>query len=298
MDEKNEGWMGIPHGGIGMGAIMELAGGLDNYPHNDDLLYPLSAEFRMGGSSVKIGNTLDVTISAEEGGAQGVVILKGQPLPYISATIDYGKDEPQRRDLFSAYIPEKFSAIEHKLVALPYYENCFVCGVARRDPGLKRRFYLVNNKPPEKALIVSMAGFHAEDDGNFFLFQQKGTIHPIAPMAVLDETLGWAGFLSSASGAVTVQISYTFYRAIKVGEKLVFFGRSERVRGRPRARFMFWSSGGAAVVDEKGKFDAVITTQGQWMGVPELTEQMHRELIPKGLVVQVLEIAGNRGDQP
>jgi hypothetical protein len=295
MDENKEGWMGIPHGGIGMGALMELIMTLPDYPTEENSLYPFTAEFRMGGSSVKVGDVLDITVSPTEGGAEGVMINGDETFPYISADVSYGKDEPQRRHLFDSYLPDSFSSVEKHLIELPYYKNCYVCGVERIYPGLKRRFYLVPDKNMGKNLVVTTAGFASDDGGTFGRFQQNGWIHPIAPLAVLDETMGWAGFLSSTSGAVTVFISYTFYRSIKTGEKIVFFGRSERVRGRPRARDMFWASGGAAIVDDRGKLEMVIAAQGQWMGVPELTEQMHRELIPKGMIDEALVIAGQSG---
>ncbi|MBN1380130.1 MAG: hypothetical protein JXA41_00475 [Deltaproteobacteria bacterium] len=291
MDEHKEGWMGIPHGGIGMGALMELIGGLNNYPKEEGTLYPLSAEFRMGGSSVKVGDTLDIKVSANDGGAQGVIENGDETFPYISATVVYGQDNPQRKEFFGSCLTENFSDIEPNLFALPYYKNCFVCGVDRVYPGLKRRFYLVNDQAEEKHRVVTLVGFDEADQAAFDFFQQNGSIHPIVPLAVLDETMGWAGFLSSASGAVTVLIGYTFYRPVKAGEKLVFVGRTERVRGRARARVMFWASGGLAAVDEKGRLDMVVAAQGQWMGVAELTDQMHRELIPPGLVGRALEIS-------
>ncbi|MBN1665160.1 MAG: hypothetical protein JW943_16310 [Deltaproteobacteria bacterium] len=290
MDEKKEGWMGIPHGGIGMGAVMELVRGLKKYP-SGGALYPLSAEFRMGGSSVRVGDVLDIVVSAEDGGAQGEITKSGEDFSYISASIAYGKDEPQRRNLIASYLPDTFFDLKEHLIELPYYKNCFVCGVHRNHPGLKRRFYLVNGERSEKNVVFSTAGFDSDDKATFDLFQEEGAVHPIAPLAVLDETLGWSGFLTSKSGAVTVLIGYTFYRPIYAGEKLVFFGRTERVRGRPRARVMFWASGGVAAVDAAGRFDIVMTAQGQWMGVPELTDQMHRELIPKGMVERALEAA-------
>lgn len=295
MDENKEGWMGIPHGGIGMGALMELAAGLPGYPAGKEALYPLAAEFRMGGSSVRVGDVLDVRVSATEDGAEGVMVNGDETFPYLSATVSYGKDDPQRRQLIASYLPETFADMEKSLIELPYYKNCFVCGVDRTYPGLRRRFYLGRDKNGEKPLVMATAGLSSDDAESFGRFEQNGMIHPMAPIAVLDETMGWAGFLVSTSGAVTVLITYTFYRPIVAGEKLVFFGRIERVRGRPRARVMFWASGGAAAIDDHGGLELLITAQGQWMGVPELTDQMHRELIPQGSVTRALEIAARQG---
>ena len=291
MDLHTEGWIGLPHGGIGMGAMMDLAMMLNNYPQNGESLYPLSIGFRMGGSSVRIGDRVNVKVSPENGGASGMITTEKDVLPYMSAAIRYRNDEPHGRDLFISYIPENFSDIQNKLIPLPYYKNCFVCGRDRSHPGLKRCFHLLKAKQPEK-LVVSTAGFDAWDSKTFYLFQRNHIIHPIAFLALLDETMGWAGFMSSASGAVTVRIRYTFYRDIHVGERLVVFGRGEKVKGKAGLRLLFWASGGVAVVNHSGSFEVVITSSGQYLGVSELTEQMKTELIPKELTTKVFAFAG------
>lgn len=68
VDRRMEGWIGIPHGGIGMGAVVELASRLDNHPVDDRALYPLSMEFRMGGSSLRVGDTVTMEANATDGG--------------------------------------------------------------------------------------------------------------------------------------------------------------------------------------------------------------------------------------
>ena len=50
MDASKEGWVGIPHGGIGMGAMMDLTGYCDHCTSNGDFRYPVQCSFRMGGS--------------------------------------------------------------------------------------------------------------------------------------------------------------------------------------------------------------------------------------------------------
>jgi len=132
MDLRTEGWVGIPHGGIGMGAIMELAMMLGNYPQDAEFIYPLSADFRMGGSSVKIGDRLIVEVSEGEGGAVGRISAERDLPPYVSASIRYRDAASHKRDLFASYIPGGISDIENKLIPLPHYKNCFVCGVGRR----------------------------------------------------------------------------------------------------------------------------------------------------------------------
>src|SRR5271157_838822 len=271
LDRRTEGWIGIPHGGIGMGAIMELAMMLDNYPQDATSLYPLSVDFRMGGSSAKIGDRLIAEVSEEEGGAAGIISAESNLPPYVSAAVRYGDTVSNKRDLFASCIPDRISDIENKLMPLPYYENCFVCGVGRSHPGLKRRFHFLDSDESSKRVVVSTVGLDARDSEAFFLFQRNNIIHPIAALALLDETLGWAGFMATASGAVTVRISYTLYRDIRVGERVVAFGRGDKVRGSAGSRLLFWASGGAVAVNKDGFFETIIAVSGQWLGVQELT---------------------------
>jgi len=292
MDARTEGWIGIPHGGIGMGAIMELAMMLGNYPQNAGSLYPLSVDFRMGGPSVKIGDRLIVEVSEGEGGATGIISTDRDPPPYLSASIRYRDAGSHKRDLFAPYIPGRISDIENKLMPLPHYKNCFVCGVERSHPGLKRSLHFLDSTESSRQIVVSTVGFDARDSEDFNLFQRNNIIHPIASLALLDETMGWAGFMASASGAVTVRISYTLYRDIRVGERVVAFGRGDKVRGNAGSRLLFWASGGAAAVNKDGMVETVIAASGQWLGVPALTRQMKIELMPKELTERAFRFAG------
>jgi acyl-coenzyme A thioesterase PaaI-like protein len=291
MDLHTEGWIGIPHGGIGMGAIMHLTTLLGNYPKSKDSVYPLSVDFRMGGAHVWIGDAVNVKVAPLEDGAHGIISVDQNTLPYISAVIGYRNDESHRKNIVTSYIPESVTDDENNRTPLPYYKNCFVCGVERGHPGLQRRFYFLNNHQSGK-MVVSTAGFDAGDKESFFLFKRHNFIHPLAFLALLDETMGWAGFMATASGAVTVRISYTFYREVHIGERLVFFGRSEKVKGNIGSRLFYWASGGAAVIDDKGRLEIVIACSGQYLGVAELTEQMKMELIPQEYTSRAFSLAG------
>jgi hypothetical protein len=289
MDSRTEGWIGIPHGGIGMGAIMELAAMLHTHPVRDDHIYPLSADFRMGGSRARIGDSMDIRVSSGDGGAEGMVTVNQETSPYLSASIRYGKENRDGKEQFLSYMPKKFLDMGDTLIQLPHYRNCFVCGIERLHPGLKRSFSFV---PQQGKIIISTAGFDAWDSDTYYLFRRNDTIHPIAFLALLDEVMGWGGFMISAHGGVTVRAHYTFYRAVHVGERIVVFGRGERVRGNIDTRLLFWASGGAAVLDDSGRLEPVIAASGQWLGVKELTDQMRRELIPEEQTTRVFSLAG------
>lgn len=292
MDGRTEGWVGLPHGGFGMGAIMELASGLDGYPKNPGSIFPLRADFRMGGATVLLGDEVTVTAEKKEGGAVGVVRKDGTDLPYISGDISFSTEVVKESEAFEAFLPSDFSAIEKRLVPLPYYTDCFVCGAERKAPGLKRKFHLFDDPDDSGGkTVVSLVGFDVEDEKTFFHFKRGDMVHPIAPLALGDETTGWGGFFTAKNGGVSVRLTYTFYRDIRVGEKIVFFGRGGRMKGDISKRLLFWATGGAAVVDNNGGFETVLTTSGQWFGVSALTDQMREHLIPKESMLRAFELA-------
>jgi len=294
MEERLEGWRGIPHGGIAMGAVMELAALLGAEGQEEGAIYPRTADFRLGGARVRIGDEVEVRVWSAPEGIRGNISRPGETAPYLSAVIGCGRDDSQRRNAFQSYLPATIANPADWGTPLPYYRNCFVCGIARRHPGLQRHFWL-HGDPDAPCLAYAAAGFDAGDRDSFYRFSTDGRLTPLPILALLDETMGWAGFMAAASGAVTVRIGYTFYRDIRVGEKIVFFGRSEKVRGSAASRILFWTSGGAAVVDDQGRCEPVIAASAQYLGVAELTGQMRQELIPEELTARAFRLAGLAG---
>lgn len=282
MDAGKEGWIGIPHGGIGMGAIMELVPGIgQSVADGMTISYPVSCSFRMGGSGARSGDRVFVETMPADNGFTGRISVEGADMPYITGDITCGDRAGNIDDYDRSYVPETFSQIEGQLTHLPHYLNCFVCGVDRQLPGLKRRFHLW--KSPYGNIACAFAGFSDEDRDSFFRFEQNGFLHPMGMLAVLDETMGWGGFLASANGGVSVRLNYKFFRKIGTDEKLVFFGRGEKVMGRIDKRMLFWASGCGAVMRADGSFEKVMESSGQWYAMAALTEQMRKELIPSSL---------------
>jgi hypothetical protein len=295
MDDHMEGWIGIPHGGISMGVMMDLAMTLDAWPDRHDLIFPLSADFRLGGAGIKVGDRLHFDVLPVEGGAEGVAIADGNPLAYMESSIRCRKVNGEHGKPFSAFMPGKRGDLLKELTPLPSYRNCFVCGIERAHPGLKRQFHLWN---ASDRIVVSPVGFADADRGSFCRFSRNGFLHPLPFLALLDEILGWGGFMISGSGAVTVRIGYTFYRPVADGERLLFFGKGDRVRGRAGSRLLYWASGGAAAVREDGSLEMVVSASGQWFGIPELTEQMKSALLPRTLMEKAFEAAGADAGKP
>ncbi|MCK9196090.1 MAG: hypothetical protein M0P16_03830 [Syntrophales bacterium] len=292
MTHSTEGWIGIPHGGIGMGILMELALHMRSAGLHSVNQYPFNVEYRLGGASLRIGDVVEAAVIRNEDGLSGRILQEGEDNPYLLANIHYGKEGPHNKAQFQASLPVRYEDIENRLLPLPYYRNCFVCGVEREEPGLRRRFYFVDGEGAEK-IVVSIAGFDEDDMQSFNRFQRDGIFHSLPILALIDETLGLAAFMVSASGGVTVRIDYTFYRDIQVGERLLFFGRGGKLRGKTPSRMMCWASGGAAAIQDDGMLEPVVSASGQWLGVPALTRQMREALIPEELNRRAFDLAGS-----
>lgn len=284
MEPHTEGWMGIPHGGISMAAFTELAGMLYG-SSGREIAYPFTADFRLGGASARVGDVIHLEVALSGAGVQGSIRVNEQSVPYLKAEL-----RPARSSDAAGSVP--FRSEPTELTPLPYYKNCFVCGCDRSQAGLRRKFYLFETDAQVKT-VIAKAGFDPVDFDSFYLFQKGGNVHPLAFMGLLDETIGWGGFMLTSTGAVTVRIGYTFHRPVAVGEKLIFYGQGDRVRGRAESRLLSWASGGAAVVRDDGELEQVAAASGQWMAVPELTEQMRTNLIPKESVQAAFDLADN-----
>jgi len=290
LDLRAEGWVGLPHGGFGMGAIAELTSGLSNYPKKDEDRFPLTMSFRMGGAGVSTGDTVTVTTAEKNGGAVGAITTENDTVPYITGDITYGMDDPKGRKTALSYLPDNYNAIKDDLVPLPYYQKCFVCGVNREEPGLRRKFYVHDGPRPQ--LVVAPAGFEESDADSFGVFLRDGYYHPVAFLGVGDECMGWGTFFKARSGGVSVRLSYTFYREVSKDERIVFFGRGDKVRGDRDRRLLFWATGGAVAVADDGSLELIMTSSGQWMGMPGLTQQMDEHFHPSEWLKRAYEMAG------
>lgn len=291
MDERLEGWCGIPHGGVAMGAVAELASQMFITGGSSDLPYPFTADFRWGGSRLRTGDAVTVRITPRPDGLEATMTPRGGQTPYLTAGFLFSSSAPGGSG--APMLPdEPFSRLERDLSPLPYYRNCFVCGSMRSAPGLHRQFFLLDSVTVGR-WAVAVAGMSAADWDSFFLFlDRRGMVHPLALLALLDETLGWGGFLLSAQGGVTVRLRYRFFRPVRPDEQVVVFGRGERVRGNSPSRMLFWAEGCAAVLGRGGLGVPVVTASGQWMVRPELTEQMKTELQPRAWVSAMFGKAG------
>ena len=81
MGDKTQGWVGIPHGGIAMGAMADMAFALLGDAGGSFVPHPFSLDYRMGGASARLGDVLQVEMAASGEGATGVAVKERAPPP-------------------------------------------------------------------------------------------------------------------------------------------------------------------------------------------------------------------------
>lgn len=288
-DRQTEGWKGIPHGGFAMGVFAELAARAMGESFSS-LREPWTVEFRLGGAPLRRGDHARLEVLTTERGAAGSVTVPPHAAPYMTGNLRRGETDEDSLAAFRALLPATVPDPGQNGIPLPSHRDCLVCGTERDIPGLKRRFF--HFPAPAGNFVFAGAGFDAEDAQSFHRFQEGGILHPVALLALLDEILGWGGFMLSGQGAVTVRIRFTFLRAVRAGEPLVVLGRGDRVRGTSPSRMLFWASGGAAAVRSDGGLEPVAAAAGQFMAMPELTEQMKTMLLPREWTERAFRLAG------
>jgi len=83
IEVKHEGWPGIPHGGVGMTSIVELANLFDE----SSTQFPWRADFRFGGERIVTSESVRAALSREGDLYRGIVEKNGEGQPYLVGTI-------------------------------------------------------------------------------------------------------------------------------------------------------------------------------------------------------------------
>ena len=280
MEKRHEGWIGIPHGGIGISAVLDLADlcWLQHKGTNLPFPYTISLKFV---DRCHLGDVLH--LRAELDDDQGQVAFRmqrpGQRQSYIAGTV-----EPV--DRFEAgetiNLPPLAEIEQHgSLTPLSIYDNCFICGNHRSAPGMQRRFFMLDYN--DRHYILAKFGFDAGDAQIAASFQQaEGVLHPGVIGAVLDEICGWSGFIKHELFGVTVRLQISFKRPVFVSEKLLFAAVEPEVRGRGDRR-LYRARGFLVAVSDAGSYETVATAAGQWLALPVLREQFYETRIEEDL---------------
>ncbi len=282
LDERHQGWLGVPHGGVLMSLVLELAHHGMNRTMFSAQSFPVRASFRWGGPTVSLGNKLE-TAAQRVGEEIRVAITKdAEDTPSFSATIRSIPPSEQTETEHLDNLTEAMEAIgrdtKDNVFPLPYATDFFVCGSEREHPGLTRKFYCLDAKGEQ--IVFTSIGLDPDDQNKVFQFQLDDTpIHPGVLAAILDETRGWGGFITARHGGMTVKLDVDFLRPVDRGEKMLCYGICSGTRGKSAGR-MFWFSEGGVLPMGEGDLPPIMRASGQWLAMPGLTEEMRKHLRP------------------
>lgn len=280
MEKKHEGWIGIPHGGIGIAAVVDLADLCWLQQKGTNLPFPYTISLKFG-DRCRLGDMLQLRAEADDGHSQVAFRMQrpGQRQSYIAGMVDpdAGFEAGKTLNLPSLADIEQYGS----LTPLSIYDNCFICGNHRSAPGMRRRFFMLDYDG--RHYILAKFGFEPGDVAIGEEFQQaEGVLHPGVIGAVLDEICGWSGFIKHELFGVTVRLQVSFKRPVLLGEKLLFAAVEPEVRGRGNRR-LYRARGCLVAVSAAGSYETVATAAGQWLALPALKEQFYATRIEEDL---------------
>jgi acyl-coenzyme A thioesterase PaaI-like protein len=273
IDHRHEGWPGIPHGGIAMTALVELADLLDQVTGE----YPMQTNFRFGGDKLILGDRISISLTNINESYRGEINKISGVLPYMTGTLVHRYEQKYEEEL---------SALE-RLIKRPYTsKNIFTIPDFVHRILFKREFqYLHRSREFEfrelpdgrMYMLCFFKNSRGEiQQGELNLISEE-QVHPGALLTMLDETLAWSGFLRVWQGGVTVSLMSYFLRPVNPHEQIFSMGICDSVRGSHR-RKMITCSGGIFSVTEK-RIEPVVFARGKWLTKPEFKDEMIRFLL-------------------
>jgi hypothetical protein len=266
---RHEGFVGIPHGGLGMGLC------LDAWRRTGMPSYPVSVRFKFGGSGIGISDEAVFSVERKGVGEDSIVSARitknGDKSPYLRAEIARAgaTDIPET---LRKPPPEAFRP-------LPYYKNCFVCGHHREIVGLQRRFRVHPND--HAPLVTTSWGQNSEDQDraeSFLIGEHE--LHPAVLISIFDENTAWGGFMRTKSAGLSVRLDFTLLRPVGHDEPLLFMSRPTGIRGNPRAPRFFVAEGSILSLSDATHPEPVAFGKGEWIIMDLYTEQIKKNLLP------------------
>lgn len=266
---RHEGFVGIPHGGLGMGLC------LDAWRRTGMPSYPVSVRFKFGGSGIFINDEAVFSVERQGEGEDSIISARitknGDKTPYVKA--DIGRAE-------TVEIPEELRKPPSvALRPLPYYRNCFVCGHHREIVGLQRRFSVHPND--HAPLVTTWWGQDSEDRDraeSFLIGEHE--LHPAVLISIFDENTAWSGFMRTRTAGLSVRLDFTLLRPVGRDEPLLFVGRPTGIRGNPRAPRFFLAEGSVLSMADPAHPEPVAFGKGEWIIMDLYTDQIKKNLLP------------------
>ncbi len=283
---EHEGWQGIPHGGVAMTALLDLADHCWLRTRGMNLVYPLMIEWRFADSAA-IGDKMHLKALAE--GDSTILLLMqrvGSEKIYLRAEVKV----ETRSEKVGFRLPDPQDLIQQgiKHQPLEVYDNCFVCGRQRQLPGLRRRFFKTVINPEAldnhdfSAVIVRFGGAGADADLSASFQQAPNRLHPGVLAALLDELCGWSGVLAENLYGYTVRFKLNINYLPEIGTEFFGFSPRPQVRGRGARKF-YHPQGAIYRKRDDGTLEIIASAGGQWLARDELRRQFDESHIEEDL---------------
>ncbi len=277
----HEGWMGIPHGGVAMAALLDLADHCWFKKRGENLVYPLEIDWRFA-DAVCIGDEMSLkAVVKDENSLLLSMQRQGSEKIYLSAEVRVAVEVAEVDfPLLEPKLLQKKSA-QHQ--PLEVYDNCFVCGRKRQKPGLRRRFFRFGHTGDELPSIIVRFGGGTEGLQLASSFQQaSGTLHPGVLAALLDELCGWSGVLAGDLYGYTVRFKLHLNHLPIIGEELFGIAPAPLVRGRGVRKF-YHPKGALYQKKADGSLAVAAVATGQWLARAELRQQFDESHVEEDL---------------
>ncbi|MEJ2717511.1 MAG: hypothetical protein P8182_10285 [Deltaproteobacteria bacterium] len=268
-EQRHEGFIGIPHGGLPMGLC------LDAWRRIQGPSYPIDVRFKFGGSGIGIGETAFFTVErgpeSRDRRFLARITKQGDKTPYLRAEIT--PSSPSETPVTISKPPRE------EFRELPYYRNCFVCGHHRTEPGLQRRFRAHSTEGGH--LITTEWGASSEDgDRTESFLITNDELHPAVLISIFDENTAWGGFMQTRACGLSVRLNLTLRRPVAKTEPLLFVGWPTGIRGNPRSPRFFLAEGTILSVADPDNPEPVVHGRGEWVIMNQYTQQIKKNLLP------------------
>lgn len=274
IDRKHEGWPGIPHGGVGMTAFLELADMMEGVLQK----HPLRADFRFGGDAISISDEIGVSIESRGGVMWGELTKLQGKAPYLHASLRPASSvELEEEGASLMELVKKPVRLRNSFV-IPVFSERIIFKTEFQSAGIQRVFELNETSDGDSYMVC----YHRGTNGALACEEMntlgEERVHPGALLAMLDETLGWAGFLEVWQGGVTVNLSAGFLRPVGVRERIMAVGVCAGFKGRHRKKIVSCLGGIFALAGED--MTPLVYASGRWLTDPEYKRKMLRYVIP------------------
>lgn len=264
--QVHTGWPNIPHGGVGMTAVIELVSHL----HDGFLPYPFSAKYRFGGEKLVVGDDVDITV--EQNGCEfiGKMLKSTGGQPYMTAAVSFAS-LPAREVCYDDIIAllAKYAVNENSFI-MPNFSGKIIFLPEEQGKYTIREFTFV--EVPDRSMYMMTAIPDMNGTAGAMNRIAEDQVHPGALVTVLDETLGWAGFFAAWQGGVTVDLAVRFLEPVRPGDKIFAVGFCRDMYGSFSRKIVLCAGGIFSGTREDPKL--LVYAEGRWLTRPDFKEKM------------------------